>query len=66
MACTVCREYFPHFRAQQVARERLPWRIWDLQGQRRTWFVGSYACFETIADVVDYNLQLVNNKLCAP
>lgn len=37
-----------------------------VQGQRRTWFVGSCTCFETIADVVDYNLQLVNQMLCAP
>jgi len=57
-------EYMPHYNLEEIIDERKPWRIWDLQGQRRTWWLGSYVSFESVADVLDYNLQLVNARLC--
>jgi len=57
-------EYMPHYNLEEIIDERKPWRIWDLQGQHRTWWLGSYASFESVADVLDYNLQLVNARLC--
>merc|ERR1719469_767945 len=57
-------DYLPHYSLDEVARQRKPWRVWSLQGQRRTWWVGSHTAFESVADVVDYNLKLVNARLC--
>jgi len=57
-------DYMPFYSVQEVVRDRKPWRIWDLQGKNRTWWVGSYASFESVADVLDYNLQLLNRRLC--
>jgi uncharacterized protein with NAD-binding domain and iron-sulfur cluster len=41
-----------------------PWKLWDLQGTANTWFVGSFASFESFADILDYNYQLLDKKLC--
>ena len=59
-------DYSPWKNLTQVVQDRLPWRIWDNQGSMRTWYVGSYASFETVADVLDYNIKMINEKLCAP
>jgi len=56
--------YMPHFNLPQIVDERKPWKIWSNQGKNKTWFVGSYVSFESVADVLDYNLQLVNTHLC--
>jgi hypothetical protein len=58
-------DYFPWKNLTDVIDERVPWKIWDNQGgDLRTWFVGSYASMESVADVLDYNLKLVNERLC--
>jgi len=57
-------DYMPFFKLEEVVKERKPWRIWDLQGKHRTWWVGSYVSFESVADILDYNLKLVNSRLC--
>lgn len=57
-------DYMPFYTVGEVVRERKPWRIWELQGKRHTWWAGSYASFESVADVLDYNLHLVNSRLC--
>jgi len=36
---------------------------YGLQGKLNTWFIGSYTSFESVADVLDYNLKLVNEHL---
>lgn len=59
-------DYMPFKSLDDVVSKRAPWRMWDLQGQQSTWFVGSYASFESVADVLDYNMKLVNNRLCDP
>lgn len=57
-------DYFPWKNLTQVVEERVPWRIWENQGAELTWYVGSYASFESVADVLDYNIKMVNEKLC--
>jgi len=57
-------DYMPFFKLEEVVKERKPWRIWDLQGEHRTWWVGSYVSFESVADILDYNLKLVSSRLC--
>ena len=44
----------------------LPWDLRRLQGKYRTWYTGSFASFESAADVMDYNFQLMENDLCIP
>jgi len=56
--------YMPFLNISDIVADRKPWRMWDLQGKTRTWWVGSYVSFESVADVLDYNLQLVNSRLC--
>jgi len=58
-------DYMPHFSLRDVTGNRKPWRIWNTQGERRTWWVGSHTSFESVADVLDYNLKLVNARLCS-
>jgi len=59
-------EYMPHLSLEEIVKDRKPWRMWAHQGNKRTWFVGSYVSFESAADVLDYNIQLVNTNLCEP
>jgi hypothetical protein len=42
----------------------MPWCIWENQGNEDTWFIGNYASFESVADVLDYNIKMVNEQLC--
>ena len=50
--------YFPRFTADGVARG-LPWEVFERQGRNRTWYAGSSACFESLNDVMNYNLLLM-------
>jgi hypothetical protein len=58
--------YFPRYNNTALLEARKPWRLWKAQGEMNTYHVGSYASFESVADVLDYGLQLFNSKLCAP
>jgi len=57
-------DYMPFYSQSEVVQDRKPWRIWNLQGQRRTWWVGSHVSFESVADIVDYSVKLLNARLC--
>ncbi|KAF0718094.1 Aste57867_1900 [Aphanomyces stellatus] len=50
--------YFPRFNATGL-KKGLPWKIWDIQGDRRTTWIGSSVCFESVLDVVTYNNNLI-------
>ncbi|KAF0688530.1 Aste57867_19872 [Aphanomyces stellatus] len=50
--------YFPRFTADGL-KAGLPWKIWDIQGDRRTTWIGSSVCFESALDVVTYNNNLI-------
>ncbi|KAF0708323.1 Aste57867_6386 [Aphanomyces stellatus] len=50
--------YFPRFTAEGL-KAGLPWKIWDVQGQQHTTWVGSSVSFESVLDVVTYNKNLI-------
>jgi hypothetical protein len=59
--------YQPWKNLTQVVDEKMPWRIYDAQGKEsfpKTWYIGSYVSFESVPDVLDYNIKMVNEKLC--
>lgn len=59
--------YQPWKNLTQVVDGKMPWRIYDAQGKEsfpKTWYIGSYVSFESVPDVLDYNIKLVNEKLC--
>jgi hypothetical protein len=62
--CQSWQDYFPWKNITDVVDTQMPWRIWEMQGQHSTWFVGSYTSYESVADIIDYNLQLVNARVC--
>jgi hypothetical protein len=51
-------KYFPHFDNEAIAKG-YPWEILDMQGAHGMWYIGSSACFESVHDVVNYNLLLL-------
>jgi len=60
-------DYFPWKNLTQIVAKKMPWRIYDAQGKKafpKTWYIGSYVSFESVPDVLDYNIKLVNEKLC--
>lgn len=52
--------YFPHFSKAGII-EGGPWKLRSLQGARRTYFLGSSVCFESVLDVVQYNLDVLRD-----
>ncbi|KAF0714339.1 Aste57867_3916 [Aphanomyces stellatus] len=50
--------YFPRFTPEGL-KAGLPWKIWDVQGQHQTTWIGSSVCFESVLDVVTYNNNLI-------
>ncbi len=57
----VCRHVWPYFFrfTSSAVAQGVPWRLFQEQGMRNTWYAGSSACFESINDVMRYNLLLV-------
>jgi len=51
--------YFWHF-SQDAIDAGKPWDLLDLQGERNTFWLGASAAFETIHDVLNYNLQILD------
>ena len=54
--------YFPRFK-QEGIQNGLPWDLIDLQGERRTLWLGGSACFESVLDITAYNLQMLQDKV---
>jgi len=51
--------YFHHFNQINI-NAGYPWKILDIQGLNRTLYSGSSTCFESVNDVLSYNLMLVS------
>ena len=45
--------YFHHFPLPSIPSV---WDLLDAQGEGRTWWLGASACFESVNDVLGYNL----------
>mmetsp|Transcript_12694 Transcript_12694/g.30216 ORF Transcript_12694/g.30216 Transcript_12694/m.30216 type:complete len:629 (+) Transcript_12694:74-1960(+) len=56
--------YFHHF-PQTAINEKIPWKLFEMQGERKTWWIGASACFESVHDVTNYNLMLLKHYLRA-
>uniref|UniRef100_A0A7S3Z058 Amine oxidase domain-containing protein n=1 Tax=Lotharella globosa TaxID=91324 RepID=A0A7S3Z058_9EUKA len=54
-------QYFPHF-PQEAINKGYPWEIRKMQGENRTWYIGSSVCFESLHDCVRHNLDLMKYK----
>lgn len=54
--------YFHHFPLHAV-NAGLPWDLVDLQGSQKTWLLGASASFESVHDVTNYNLMILNKYL---
>ena len=49
--------YFHNF-PRSAINERMPWKLFDMQGKLKTWWIGASACFESVHDVTNYNWML--------
>jgi len=49
--------YFHNF-PRSAINERMPWKLFHMQGKLKTWWIGASACFESVHDVTNYNLML--------
>lgn len=54
--------YFHHFPQDSINRG-LPWEIVDMQGSQKTWWLGASASFESVHDVTNYNLMILEKYL---
>ncbi|KAF0693485.1 Aste57867_15582 [Aphanomyces stellatus] len=57
--------YFPRFTTNGL-KMGLPWKIWAIQGQQRTTWIGSSVCFESALDVITYNNNLIQRLQLRP
>lgn len=53
-------DYFYQF-SQENLLEGLPWELVEMQGNNRTFYIGSSACFESVNDVTNYNVMLTEH-----
>ena len=54
---------FPPIHAS--GNEKIPWKLFEMQGERKTWWIGASACFESVHDVTNYSLMLLKAYLRA-
>ncbi|GMI11288.1 hypothetical protein TrLO_g10485 [Triparma laevis f. longispina] len=52
--------YFWHFELDSI-NAGLPWKLMETQGEGKTWWLGASASFESVNDVLNYNLQVLDN-----
>lgn len=51
--------YFYHFENEEII-QGYPWKILEMQGKKRTLYAGASACFESVNDVINYNIMLLH------
>jgi len=52
-------DYFYHFEQEEI-NQGYPWKILEIQGKNRTLYAGASTCFESVNDVINYNLMMLN------
>ena len=52
--------YFWHF-SQAAIQDGKPWGLFEMQGKKNTFWIGASAIFESVHDVGNYNLQILDN-----
>merc|ERR1712176_1015653 len=53
--------YFWHFNHADIASGK-PWELLEMQGKLKTWYLGASSSFESINDIVNYNLMLLDKS----
>eukprot|EP01124_Arcella_intermedia_P010144 TRINITY_DN1667_c0_g1_i1.p1 TRINITY_DN1667_c0_g1~~TRINITY_DN1667_c0_g1_i1.p1 ORF type:complete len:994 (-),score=200.78 TRINITY_DN1667_c0_g1_i1:742-3684(-) len=51
--------YFYHFSKEDISKG-YPWKILDLQGTNRTFYTGASCFLDSVNDIMNYNLMLIN------
>jgi len=59
---TISWEYFYRWSPQEMEDGAL-WKMFDIQGKRKTWFIGSSVSFEAVRSVMEYNSLLLRNMI---
>jgi len=54
--------YFHHF-PKSAINAGVPWDLVEMQGDRKTWWLGASASFESVHDVLNYNLMILKRHL---
>jgi len=57
------RAYFYHFGLEAISVKQYPWKILEYQGNLSTIFIGASVSFESMNDVINYNLMLKEHYL---
>ena len=52
-------QYFPHVNSKEIGEGNFYQKFEDLQGQKSTYYTGSYLSFETVELAVSYSKQLI-------
>eukprot|EP00462_Mataza_sp_D1_P016595 CAMPEP_0175154784 /NCGR_PEP_ID=MMETSP0087-20121206/20572_1 /TAXON_ID=136419 /ORGANISM="Unknown Unknown, Strain D1" /LENGTH=1412 /DNA_ID=CAMNT_0016441787 /DNA_START=44 /DNA_END=4282 /DNA_ORIENTATION=+ len=55
--------FFRHLDSDAIGNKRYPWQLRDLQGTNNTFWCGSDACFDSVADVINYNLMILERHV---
>jgi hypothetical protein len=54
--------YFWHFNHEDINKGR-PWDLLEMQGMNKTWYLGASSSFESVNDIVNYNLMLLDKSI---
>lgn len=57
-------DYFSRFSNRQIEEGNI-WKVLDIQGFNRVWYIGGSTAFDSIKGCVDYNLLLINRMVMA-
>ena len=59
-------DYFPWKNLTQIVAKKMhgTFMMPRKKSFPKTWYIGSYVSVESVADVLDYNIKMVNEKLC--
>merc|ERR1712048_332021 len=53
--------YFWHFNSNAIATGK-PWDLLELQGNHKTWYLGASSSMESVNDIVNYNLMMLDKS----
>lgn len=53
--------YFWHFTQEEI-KKGAPWDLLEMQGKNKMWYLGASSSFESIDDIVNYNLMLLDKS----
>lgn len=54
-------KFFSHFSSEDISQKEVPWKIYDMQGQNKTIYVGASVCVDSVNEIINYNQALVES-----